>query len=72
MFDSVSKGRSTHNGYPVNQGDTLVNYSNGGRGNNNYRIQGPLPRFNDRTNAGGDFSGPHKYFRFTGKVKKEK
>lgn len=72
MFDSVSESRSTHNGYLVNPGDTLVNYSNGGRSKDDYRLQGPLSRFDDKNHAGGDFSGPHRYFRFTGKVKNKK
>lgn len=72
IFDSVSKGYGSHNGYPINIGDTLVNYSNGGRRPEDYRIQGPLPRFDDREYSGGDFSGPHRYLRYTGKGSKKK
>lgn len=70
MFDSVSEQEGTHNGYPIEIGDTLVNYSNGGRDASSYRLQGPLPRFDDPIKAGGDFSGTHRYFRYTGKKKK--
>lgn len=70
MFDSVSEGEGTHNGYPIHVGDTLVNYSNGGRGKNDYRLKGPLPRFDDPDYAGGDFSGVHRYYRYKGKKKK--
>ena len=70
MFDSVSEDYGVHNGFNYIPGDTLVNYSNGGRGRDDYRIQGPLPRFDDRDKAGGDFSGPRTYLRYTGKRKK--
>lgn len=69
MFDKVAKKAGTHRGYPIEVGDTLVNYSNGGRGNSDYRIQGPLPRFDDPEKAGGDFSGTHRYYRYVGKKK---
>lgn len=72
MFDQVSEGNGVHRGFPVAPGDTLVNYSNGGRGNKDYRIQGPLPRFDDPEKAGGDFSGIHRYYRYTGKKKAKK
>ena len=69
MFDSISQGRGQHNRYPIEVGDTLVNYSNGGRGDSDYRLQGPLPRFDNPAFSGGDFSGPRRYFRYTGKKK---
>ena len=69
MFDQVAEGNGIHRGFPFAPGDTLVNYSNGGRGNKDYRIQGPLPRFDDPEKAGGDFSGVHRYFRYIGKKK---
>ena len=71
MFDSVAEGYGVHNGFNYAPGDTLVNYSNGGRDTNDYRLQGPLPRFDDPDKAGGDFSGPRTYLRFTGKNKKK-
>ena len=69
MFDKVAEQNGTHRGYPVAIGDTLVNYSNGGRGKRDYRFQGPLPRFDDPENAGGDFSGVKRYYRYVGKKK---
>ena len=69
MFDSVSQGRWQHNNYPVEVGDTLVDYSNGGREDSNYKLQGPLPRFDNPAFSGGDFSGPRRYFRYIGKKK---
>nr|DAH01866.1 MAG TPA: hypothetical protein [Crassvirales sp.] len=72
MFDSVSEEEGIHNGYHIEVGDTLVNYSNGGRNKGDYRLQGPLPRFNDPERAGGDFSGVHRYYRYTGKGRKKK
>ena len=69
MFDNVSQGRGQHNRYPIEVGDTLVNYSNGGREDRDYRLQGPLPRFDNPAFSGGDFSGPRRYFRYTGKKK---
>lgn len=72
MFDSVSEGYGIHNGFPFAPGDTLVNYSNGGRGKNDYRLQGPLLRFDDPSKAGGDFSGVHRYYRYTGKKKNKR
>ena len=72
MFDQVAEGNGIHRGFPFAPGDTLVNYSNGGRGNKDYRIQGPLPRFDDPEKAGGDFSGVHRYFRYVGKKKPKK
>lgn len=71
MFDSVSEGYGIHNGYNYAPGDTLVNYSNGGRSTENYRLQGPLKRFDNLEKAGGDFSGPKTYLRYTGKRKKK-
>ena len=71
MFDSVAGGYGIHNGFEFAPGDTLVNYSNGGRGSGDYRLQGPLPRFNNPEEAGGDFSGPITYLRYTGKNKKK-
>lgn len=70
MFDSVSENYGIHNSFPYAPGDTLVNYSNGGRNKSDYRLQGPLPRFDDPDKAGGDFSGPRTYLRYTGKKKK--
>lgn len=72
MFDSVADQEGTHNGYPIHIGDTLVNYSNGGRSKDSYRLQGPLPRFDDPNAAGGDFSGVHRYYRYVGKNNKKK
>ena len=72
MFDSVSEGKGTHRGYPVEAGDTLVNYSNGGRGSNDYRKYGPLTRFDNPESAGGDFSGVRRYYRYVGKKKVNK
>lgn len=71
MFDSIAEEEGIHNGYPIQVGDTLVNYSNGGRGKNDYRIQGPLRRFDDTKRSGGDFSGTRRYFRYNGKKKKQ-
>jgi hypothetical protein len=71
MYDKVATENGEHNGYPVNIGDTLVDYSNGGRSSNDYRLQGPLTRFDDKDKAGGDFSGGHRYFRRTGKKVKK-
>ena len=70
MFDSVAaKDSVSPQGGPIEEGDTLVNYSNGslvqGKG---YRKQNPLSMFLE-PNAGGDFTGVHRYFRFTGKKK---
>lgn len=70
MFDSVAEGMGIHNGYNYEKGDTLVNYSNGGRNADDYRKQGPLKRFDDPKYSGGDFSGSHRYFRYIGKKKK--
>lgn len=72
MFDSVSEGYGVHNGYNYEPGDTLVNYSNGGRGSNDYRLQGPLSRFDNPKKAGGDFSGKRTYLRYIGKKNKQK
>lgn len=69
MYDAIAKKPGTHRGYPIEIGDTLVNYSNGGRGRDDYRIRGPLPRFDDPKMAGGDFSGIHRYYRYVGKKK---
>lgn len=70
MFDSVSDEEGVHNRYPIEVGDTLVNYSNGGRDTENYRVQGPLPRFDNPAFSGGDFSGPRRYYRYKGKKDK--
>lgn len=72
MFDRVSEGYGVHNGFNFAPGDTLVNYSNGGRNTNDYILQGPLPRFDDPKRAGGDFSGPRTYLRYTGRRRKKK
>lgn len=51
----------------VFNGDTLVNYSNGTQNlETGYKKQRPLSIFLE-PNAGGDFTGIHRYFRFTGK-----
>lgn len=71
IFDSISEGYGVHNGYEFEPGDTLVNYSNGGRSKDDYRLQGPLSRFNYPNRAGGDFLGTRTYLRYTGKRKKE-
>lgn len=73
MFDSIARENGIHNGYPILKGDTLVNYSNGGRSRDSYRLQGPLTRFDDPNNSGGDFSGSRTYLRYTGKnLKRQK
>ena len=72
MFDRVSNGHGiSDNDYPVAPGDTLVNYSNGGRSNDSYRLQEPLKRFDDPESANGDFLGPRIYLRYTGKREKK-
>ena len=72
MFDRVSNGYGiSDNDYPVAPGDTLVNYSNGGRSNDSYRLQEPLKRFDDPESANGDFLGPRIYLRYTGKREKK-
>ena len=70
MFDSVAaKDSVSPQGELIEKGDTLVNYSNGSRvQGKGYRIQNPLSMFLE-PNAGGDFTGVHRYFRFTGKKK---
>jgi hypothetical protein len=72
LFDSVAEEGGIHNKYAYEAGDTLVNYSNGGRGINDYRLQGPLSRFDDPNMAGGDFSGKKRYYTYVGKKKKNK
>lgn len=67
MFDKVADGFGIHNGFNFMPGDTLVNYSNGGRSSSDYRLQGPLRRFDFPNLAGGDFSGPKTYLRYIGK-----
>jgi hypothetical protein len=66
---------SDKNNYPkhavmfdkVVNGDTLVNYSNGSQNlKTGYKKYKPLSVFL-QPNAGGDFTGVHRYFRFTGK-----
>lgn len=64
MFDGVASKDSNYNGYPYNAGDTLVNYSNGGLNKEDYRLQAPLKRFDDRESAGGDFSGQRRYYKY--------
>lgn len=71
MFDSVAQQDSEKYGYPIHRGDTLVNYSNGGRGKNDYRVQATLKRFDDPEAAGGDFSGERRYFKYTGRRPKK-
>lgn len=68
MFDSIAEEDGiTSDNYPIIKGDTLVNYSNGGRGKGNYRLQQPIRKFSDPEVAGGDFTGKHRFFRYTGK-----
>ena len=72
MSDSTrvdnSKGKKPR---MVQPGDTLVNYSPGTPRNRTWRKQAPLFRFDSQYNtAGGDFSGPRRYFRPTGKFEK--
>lgn len=72
MFDSVSdKNGVTFDNFPIEVGDTLVNYSNGGISDNSYRLQQPLRKFLG-PNSGGDFTGVHRYYRYTGKRKNKK
>lgn len=72
MFDSVADGYGvSNNGFEFAPGDTLVNYSNGGRNKSDYKVQSPLPVFDDPEKANGDFSGPRTYLRYTGKKKKK-
>ena len=71
MFDSVAGQDGVHNEFPYQAGDTLVNYSNGGRNNGDYRLQGPLTRFNDSSHSGGDFSGIRRYYKYVGKKNKK-
>lgn len=71
MFDGIAEQSGVHNGFPYQAGDTLVNYSNGGREKDDYRLQGPLTRFNDSRHSGGDFSGTRRYYKYVGKKKKE-
>lgn len=55
----------------VQPGDTLLNYSPGTPRNKTWRTHAPLFRFDNQYNtAGGDFSGPRRYFRPTGKFEK--
>ena len=68
--DGIADRNKEKYGYPIHKGDTLVNYSNGGRGKNDYRVQATLRRFNDPTSSGGDFSGERRYFKYTGKINK--
>lgn len=67
MFDSIADRPMIKYDYPVSPGDTLLNYSNGGVGIENYRHEAPLNRFYDSEQSGGDFSGKKKYFRYIGK-----
>lgn len=69
---------SDKNNYPkhavmfdkVVNGDTLVNYSNGSQNlKTGYKKYKHLSVFL-QPNAGDDFTGVHRYFRFTGKWKK--
>lgn len=71
MFDSIADRHMIKYDYPVVPGDTLLNYSNGGVGIDNYRHEAPLSRFYDSEQSGGDFSGKKKYFRYIGKNKYE-
>lgn len=72
MSDSTrvnsSKGKKPR---MVQPGDTLVNYSPGTPRNKTWRKHAPLFRFDSQYNtAGGDFSGPRRYFRPTGTFEK--
>lgn len=67
MFDGVAAENGDYKGYPYTAGDTLVNYSNGGLNKEDYKVQSPLKRFDDRENAGGDFSGKRRYYKYIGK-----
>lgn len=54
-------------GYPVHVGDTLLNYSNGGRKPQDYRHSAPMSLYNAGEElAGDDFSGPRHWFRYVG------
>ena len=66
MFDSVAEKEMQKYGYPIHKGDTLVNYSNGGRGKDDYRLKATLKRFDDSSSSGGDFSGERRYFKYIG------
>ena len=66
MFDSVAEKEMQKYGYPIHKGDTLVNYSNGGRGKDDYRLKATLKRFDDPSSSGGDFSGERRYFKCIG------
>lgn len=56
----------------VQPGDTLLNYSPGTPRNKTWRTHAPLFRFDPQYNtAGGDFSGPRRYFRPTGKFEND-
>lgn len=70
MFDGIAEQSGVHNEFPYQAGDTLVNYSNGRRDNDAYRLQGPMSRFDDPRHSGGDFSGIRRYYRYVGKKKK--
>ena len=67
MFDGVATKDGKKYGYPIAEGDTLVNYSNGGRGKDDYRKQATLKRFDDPNSSGGDFSGERRYFKYIGR-----
>lgn len=69
MFDKIATEDSDYNGYPYSAGDTLVNYSNGGLNPEDYKVQAPLKRFNNPNEAGGDFSGVRRYYKYKGKKK---
>lgn len=64
IFDSIADDYGEVYDYPVTPGDTLLNYSNGGVGIENYRHASPMSKFHDPEYAGGDFSGKKRYYRY--------
>lgn len=67
IFDHVADADFNYKGKTFNAGDTLVNYSNGGLNSEDYRLQAPMSRFNNPNEAGGDFSGKRRYYKYIGK-----
>ena len=66
IFDSVAKKDGiSPQGKVYIKGDTLVNYSNGSQKKDGYRKQNPISVYLG-PDAGGDFTGVKRYFRFTG------
>ena len=70
IFDGIATEEGIHNGFPVHVGDTLINYSNGGRERDDYRIKGPITRFDNPEYSGGNFSKKRTYYKYVGKKKK--